>query len=268
MTFLQTFDMKKLIYLLCIITIASCNDSDEILGPATNVNLNINATFNGEPFEIGKAYTYPDGHKIKFDEFSFFIAGVTLLESETDDELDLLEVGLADFAASTGQAQPASFLIRTVPAVKYDAIRLSIGVPSKFNKPSILDYGAGHPVRSAYDTHFWDAGESFYFMKLGGVYDTNGDGVFGSSPEDDMFQHYPVKNANFITLTLQKELDIVEGKPFDLDLSVDILKLYEDEQTNTPLDFTKPENLSTIDPENDALSAFLMKNFQQALTAE
>lgn len=259
--------MKKLIYLLLLITITSCEE-DNILGPSATVNLNFHANFNGEPLVLGKSYTYPDGRKIKFDEFSFFVAGVTLQEAETDDELDLLEVGLADFSGSTAAAQPATFSIRSVPAVKYDAIRLSIGVPSKFNKSSILDYGQGHPVRLAYDTHFWEDGSSFYFMKLDGVYDANNDGVLNANAGDSHFEHFPVKNANFTTFTIEKEFTVEDGKPFDLDLEVDILKLYEEAATSSALDFSKAENLSTINPLNEELSAFLMGNFKLALTAE
>ncbi len=259
--------MKKLIYLLFLITIASCEE-DNILGPSATVNLNLHANFDGEPLVLGKTYTYPDGRKIKFEEFSFFIAGVTLQEAETDDELDLLEVGLADFSGSTSEAKPATFSIRSVPAVKYDAIRLSIGVPSKLNKSSILDYGLGHPVRQAYDTHFWQDGGSFYFMKLDGVYDSNGDGTLDANAGDSSFEHYPVKNTNFTTFTVEKEFTVEDGKPFDLDLEVDILKLYEEAATSTALDFSKAENLSTINPLNEELSAFLMGNFKRALKAE
>jgi hypothetical protein len=61
---------------------------------------------------------------------------------------------------------------------------------------------------------------------------------------------------------------VENGKPLDLDLEVDILKLYEEAATGNALDFSKTENLSTINPINDVLSAFLMGNFKRALTAE
>ena len=261
--------MKRLIYLLIIFAAVSC-EKEKNLGPAATVNLNLHATFDGEPLVIGKAYDYPDGQKIEFNEFNFFIANVTLLEAETNDELDLLEVGLADFSKNTDPAdvQPATFNIRSVPAVKYKGMRISIGVPSKFNKSSILDYGVGHPVRQAYDTHFWKDGGSFFFMKLDGVYDLNGDGVFGALPEDYPFEHFPMKNSNFKTLTLLKTFNVEDGKPFDLNLTVDVMKLYIDPVDGKPLDLDNVANLSTYNPENTALSSFFMGNFVRALTAE
>jgi hypothetical protein len=269
MIFFKIINMKKLVFLLIIFAAVSC-EKEKILGPATTVNLNLNATFDGQPLVIGKSYDYPDDNKIKFNELNFFVANVTLLEAETDDELDLLEVGLADFSKNTDPAnvQPATFSIRSVPAVKYRGVRISIGVPSKFNKASILDFGAGHPVRQAYDTHFWKDAGSFFFMKLGGVYDLNGDGVFGSLPEDHPFEHFPMKNPNFKTLTLLKTFNFEEGKTFNLDLSLDVMKLYIDPVDGKPLDLENTANLSTYNPENTALSTFFMSNVGRALTVK
>lgn len=261
--------MKKLFYLLIIFAVLSC-EKEKHLGPAATVHLNLHAAFDEQLFVIGKAYDYPDGEKIKFEEFNFFIANVTLLEAETDDELDLLEVGLADFSENTDPSdiQPSTFTIHSVPAVKYKGLRISIGVPSRLNKSSILDYGAGHPVRQAYDTHFWPDAGSFFFMKLNGVYDENGDGIFTGQPEDHPFEHFPMKNSNFRTFTFLRPFTVEDGKTFDLDLIVDVMDLYIDPVDGKPLDLDNADNLSTYNPENEALSAFFMNNFGRAITIE
>lgn len=261
--------MKKLFYLLVIFAVVSC-EKEKHLGPAATVQLNVHATYDGQPFVAGKAYEYPDGELIKFDEFNFFISNVTLLEAETDDELDLLEIGLADFSQNTTPSgvKPATFTIHSVPAVKYKGLRISIGVPSKMNKSSILDYGAGHPVRQAYDTHFWPDAGSFFFMKLDGVYDENGDGIFTGLPEDHPFEHFPMKNSNFRTFTFQYPFTVEDGKTFDLNLLVDIKHLYIDPVDGKPLDLDNPDNLSTYSPENGTLSTFFMSNFGRAITFE
>lgn len=259
--------MKKLIFFLLITSLFACNEDDYKLGPSATVNLNIHATFNDEPLVIGKAYTFPDGNKIKFDDFSFFVSKVVLHESETTDELDLLEVGLADFSGNTDPnlVEPATFAIRSVPGTSYQRVDVSIGVQSKFNKESILDYGIGHPVRQAYDTHFWPEKGSFFFMKMAGVYDLNNDGVFTGLPEDHPFEHFTFGNDNYTTLTFNHNFTVQDNQPFNLDLTIDLAKLYIEPSTLKPIDMENTDNLSTYDPENDALDAFFMNNFVRAL---
>lgn len=259
--------MKKIFYIFFLTTLFSCTDDPYILGPSATVNLNINATFFGEPLVIGKTYQYPDGHKIRFDEFSFFVANVVLKEAETSDELDLLEVGLADFSGNTdpNNVQPATFTIHSVPGGEYKGLELKVGVPSKFNKASILEYGTGHPVRQAYDTHFWPEDGSFFFMKMAGVYDLNSDGVFAAFPEDHPFELFPAGNDNYTSLTFSHPFTIVDNVPFNLNLSIDLGQLFMDQSISQPLDLGDTANLSTYDPENEALSSFVMGNLVRAL---
>ena len=260
--------MKKIFYFISLILLASCRE-EAIIGPTGNVSLNIHAFFAGQPLVLDQPYLFGSANQVKFDQFNFFISDVKLLEAETEDETDLLEVALADFSGNTSPAnvQPATFDFGTVPAVKYRGIKISIGVPSGLNKSSVSGFGAGHPLKKAFDTHFWEDGNSFFFMKLAGVYDLNGDGSFGSSPEDNPFELFPAKNGNFQTLTLLKTFTLTNGETVDLDLLLDVLKLLQNTDNQT-IDFTTPTNLSTYDPENDDLSALLMGNFETALELE
>ena len=252
--------MKNLFYFILLVSLASCVEEQQILGPSGNVNLNIHAQFAGNPLVMDQPYLFGSANQVKFDQFNFFISNVTLLEAETEDETDLLEVELADFGAS----DVANFVFKVVPAVKYRGLKISIGVPSGLNKSSVQSYGAGHPLKQAFDTHFWEDGNSFFFMKMAGVYDLNGDGSFGTSPEDNPFELFPAKNGNFQTLTLLKSFTLENGQTVDLDLSVDVLKLLQSADNQT-IDFTDPANLSTYNPENSDLSALLMGNFETAV---
>jgi len=257
--------MKKIFYFITLILLASCRE-EAIIGPTGNVNINLHAVFAGQPFVLGQPYLFGSANQVKFDQFNFFISDVKLLEAETEDETDLLEVALADFSGNTSPAnvQPATFEFNTVPAVKYRGVKISIGVPSRLNKSSVQSYGAGHPLKKAFDTHFWEDGNSFFFMKMAGVYDLNGDGSFGTSPEDNPFELFPAKNGNLQTLTLLKTFTLGNGQTVDLDLSVDLLKLLQSADNQT-IDFANPANLSTYNPENNDLSALLMGNFKTAL---
>lgn len=260
--------MKKLLFLFLPIALFSCEKESHLLGPSANVNLNIYAVWDTLPLVLNQPLPYSEEQKLQFSELNFFISNVTLLEEESADELDFLEVGLADFSANTspGAVQPAKFSVRDVPAVSYKAIRLSIGVPSNLNKASVGSYGAGHPLKAAFDTHFWSAGKSFFFLKMAGIFDSNLDGTITGLPEDLPFELFPAKNANFITLTFTKHFSPEDGKPLDLNLKLDVKKLFLED--GKLLDLTDPANLSTYNPENPALSALLMSNFQRALSWE
>lgn len=257
--------MKKFCYLLLLISLAACEE-EKVLGPSGNINLNINALFAGNPLVMDQPYLFGTTNQVKFDQFNFFISNVTLLEAETEDETDLLEVALADFSDNTSPSSvtPEVFNFHTVPAVKYRGIKIGIGVPSGLNKSSVQNFGAGHPLKQAFDTHFWKDGGSFFFMKAAGVYDLDGDGVFEDSPEDSHFELFPSKNANFKTVIILKPFTLENGKTVDIDMTVDVLKLLQTADNQT-IDFTNPANLSTYNPDNEELSNLLMGNFEKAI---
>ena len=248
-----------------MVALAGCEE-EPLLGPSGTVDLHIHALFADNQLSLGEPYLFGMANKIKIDELNFFISNVKLLEEETTDETDLLDIAFADFSDNTS-GTTESFSFRAVPAVKYRGFKISIGVPSSLNKSSVSGYGAGHPLKKNFDTHFYSDGNSFYFMKLAGVYDLNGDGIFGTAPEDNPFELFPFKNGNFKTVTILKSFELTDGKSLDLNLNVDILKLLQSTD-NQVIDLSEPTNLSTYNPENNDLSALLMGNFETALELE
>ncbi len=246
--------MKKLFYLILLVAVVGCEE-EPLLGPSGTVNLHINAVFAGNPLVLGQAYQAGSVEQLQFDELNFFISNVKLLEEETTDETDLLDIGFADFSDNNG-GEAESYTFRAVPAVKYRGIEIGIGVPPSSNKSSATSLGAGHPLKKNFDTHFWEAGNSFFFMKLAGVYDVSG--------AEAGFQLFPAKDDNYRVVTIYKSFELADGETLDLNLEMDILKFLQDTD-NQMIDFTDPANLSTYNPENDALSALLMGNLDTAL---
>jgi hypothetical protein len=249
--------MKKIAFFILLIAIAGCEE-EPLLGPSGTVNLHINALFAGNPLVLGQAYQAGSVEQLQFDELNFFISNVKLLEEETTDETDLLDIGFADFSDNSG-GEDESYTFRAVPAVKYRGIKIGIGVPPSSNKSSASSLGAGHPLKKNFDTHFWSDGGSFFFMKLAGIYDVGG--------AEAAFELFPAKNDNYQALTIFKSFELKDGETLDLNLNLDILKLLQD-TNNQMIDFTDPKNLSTYNPENDALSALLMGNLETALELE
>ena len=257
--------MKKLLFFLLLSTaVFSCGD-DDIVSPTTVVNLHFKAVYDGSPLVMYEKYTYPDNHLIRFQTFNFFIADVALLEDTGADEAELVDIEFVDFSnnTTTGEAEtPVSFTKTKVPAGTYKGIRVNIGVPADLNNSAAGQFGAGHPLKKTFTSHFWSDWKSFIFMKSEGSYDLDGDGTFSAS--DRGFEHHPGTNDVFQTVTILSPIVLEEGKPFDLNLVVDILKVYE--KDGIALDLSDPANKDTQEASDLPLANYLVGNFTQALT--
>jgi hypothetical protein len=260
--------MKKLLFLLMLgpVFFTACDD-DEITSPTTTVNLNFKAVYDGTPLvSVSDKYLYPDGKQVKFQTFNFYIADVVLIEEEGADEAELVDIGFVDFSDNTTLAEaetPATFTKQKVPAGKYKGIKIGLGVPADLNTASANQFGSGHPLRKTYNSHFWTDWGSFIFMKLEGVYDKDANGFDGNDPG---FGHHPGTNEVYRTVTLLRNIELKEGQPFDLNLVVDVRKLYE--ANGSYLDLADPANLYTHNPNDLTIANYLMNNFSQALVLQ
>jgi len=261
--------MKKLLFLslLAGATIFTACKDDDMPHPSTTVNLNFKAVYDGKPLvTISDKYVYPDGNEIKFQTFNFYIAEVVLLGDDGGDEAELVDINFVDFSDNTSLAEagkPVTFTKKQVPAGNYKGIRIGIGVPADLNNAAANQFGSGHPLRKTYNSHFWSDWGSFIFMKLEGVYDKDGNGFDGNDPG---FGHHPGTNDVYRTVTLARNIELKEGQPFDLNIVVDALKLYE--ANGSYLDLSDPANLYTHNPNDLSIAIYLMNNFNQALLLE
>ncbi len=260
--------MKKLLFILILgpLFFTACDD-DEVLGPTTTVNLNFKAVYDGKPLvSISDKYLYPDGKQVKFQAFNFYISDVVLIEGETGDEAELVDIEFVDFSDNTtpGEAEtPVSFTKQRVPAGNYTGIRIGFGVPTDLNTAAANQFGSGHPLRKTYNTHYWTDWGSFIFMKIEGVYDKDGNGFDGNDPG---FGHHPGTNEVYREVTLSRNIELKEGQPFNLNLVVDVRKLYE--ANGDYLDLSNPANLYTHNPNDLTIAKYLMDNFSQAIVLE
>lgn len=258
--------MKKLL-LLFLTGMAFFSCDDDPARPEATAHLNFRAVYDGSPLVMYQDYTYPDNRLIRFQNFNFFISNVVLLPSEGSDEVKLTDIEFVEFSENTAinEAQtPVTFSKKNIPAGNYKGIRIGIGVPSNLNNANAGQFSAGHPLKKTFTTHFWSDWKSFIFMKCEGIYDLDGNGIFSAT--DRGFEHHPGMDAVYQNLTLLKPIVIEEGKPFDLNLVVDVLKIYE--MGGNYLDLADPINKDTQEASDLPLALSLMQNFAQALTLE
>lgn len=266
---IKFFTMKKLLFFLSIAAVfffLACNDDD---GPNafTTVNFNLKAKYDNKLLvTITDKYVYPDGREVKFQTFNFFISNVALLADDGSDDAELVEVDFVDFSDHTTVSEaekPITFTKQRVPVGKYKGVKIGLGVPAGMNKSSANQLSSDHPLRKAYNTHFWSDWGSFIFMKLEGVYDKDGNGFDGNDPG---FGHHPGTNEVYRTVTLPQTIELKEGQPFDLNLVIDVKKIYE--ANGSYLDLSNPSNLYTHNPNDLTIAKYLMDNFNQAIQFE
>ncbi|MEZ4959524.1 MAG: MbnP family protein [Saprospiraceae bacterium] len=257
---------KFLLFLVLGLWVASCKDDD--IGPTTTVNLNFKATYDGRPLVFtDSVYVYPDGHLIKFDRLNFFISDIALLEAQGSGEAGLIDIGFLNFSDNSTLPEAETPLVvsnNKVPVGQYKAIRIGIGVPASLNRSSSTTLPTGNPLRDNAG-EFWSDWDSYIFLKSEGKFDADGSGQFGDGPKEG-FGHHPGTDEVYRSITFTHPIVLEEGKPFDLNFVLDILKLYV--KDGVALDLTKPENLDTQSPSDLELAKFLMNNLLQALALE
>ena len=263
--------INPILFLLAIFTVslaASCGDDDAPLGPTTTVNMNWTGVYETDPLVmINDAYKYPDGRQVTFKDVNFFISNVSLLEAETGDEVELIEVEYVDFSNNTSTAeaeQPITFVTNLVPVGNYKGIRIGFGVPEDLNNENANQFGAGHPLRKNFG-QFWSDWESFIFTMINGQYDENGDGVFDAS--DPGFSHHLGSDAVYRTVTIDKQFQLVEGESFDLNVVFDLRKFYARSDSDY-FDMTDPANRHTNDPSDLTVAEYMVENFKTAVSVE
>ncbi|HFA49058.1 MAG TPA: hypothetical protein ENJ95_08580 [Bacteroidetes bacterium] len=260
--------MKNLFFLfLLALAFAACKDDEAVVGDTATVNLNFKAVYSGEPFVTNNfdfQYKYPDGREIAFDTFNFFISDVVLLEENSGDEAELIDLEFINFTANNSLAaaeKPITFSPNFIPAGKYKGIRIGIGVPADINNSNYIDFGASHPLRR-HASEFWSGWDSFVFVKLGGSYDIEGDGI--GNGDDVPFAHQLASNAVYRSVTINTPIVVEGGKDLDLNIVVDALKLYQNDAGY--LEMSDEENRATNDPGNLGVAISIVDNWSGAVS--
>lgn len=257
--------MRKYLFLsLLAFSFFACKDDDQPSNTDATVHMNFKAAYEGNPLVLYQALDYPDGNKIRFQNFNFFVSNVTLLgDGDTPDYL-LSEVEFIDFGGNldlTAAQSPQTLEYKKVPPGTYRGISIDFGVPAELNNSEAGSLPSDNPLRQAFTTHFWTDWGSFIFMKSEGIYDLNGDGTFNQS--DQGFEHHPGMDDVLKSVTKLKSFTLEEGKTFDLDLVADLFDIYV--ENGVPLDLSDPANKDTQEAIDLPLAIELMSHWEQAL---
>jgi hypothetical protein len=168
--------MKIIQYLvfsgLIALLIFACKDDDK----EGTLTLHFKAVYDGQPLQTFHTYAYDPVQQIQFNLLSMYISDFTLYNSSSQKNLrdiELIDIGFDDLQKA---ADGYTVVIDNVPAASYDGVLFGIGVPQDQNAKKPADFPSSSPLSKT--GFYWEAWDSFIFMKTEGRLDTVGSGNF------------------------------------------------------------------------------------------
>jgi len=222
----------------------------------STLGVSFTANYDGDPLVMNEnVYDY-NGNSIRFSKVNFYLSNITLGGVELSDitYVDLTKTHVNEGAAKEGTALSFS----KIPVDDYKTIAFGIGVSADLNRTKPGDYSTSHPLGSDNSGEYWEAWDSYIFVKIEGQYDADGDGFDG---EDVSFAYHVGQDEFYKKLSADFESPIAlqAGVDTNIEFRIDIKKL-----------FTKADNelmtLSAHDPNNQMETMqLIMDNFTKAL---
>ena len=182
--------LSSIIFTALILCFISGCDSDK----EGSLILQFRANYDGEPLTMLSEKTF-SGLPIRFGHLSMYVSDIQLLK---DGGTELLsEVELVDLSYNDPVSASEGFSIQFdgIPEGDYIGIRFSIGVPADLNAKVPTDFSSSHPLsRTGY---YWQAWESYIFMKIEGNLDSALPGSFETpfayhTGSDELFRTFEI----------------------------------------------------------------------------
>lgn len=183
------------------------------------INFRFKAVYDGQPLKIFDTYNYPESEwKLYFTRLSFYLSDLTL--KSADKEYNLVEIDYLNLTNSHVDANNDKGLEYTIGGVapgQYTSFDFSIGVEPRANGLLPKDFPAGHILSS--NAEYWTAWKSYIFFRPEGKIDF-GNGVY------ENFALHLGGNESYVTITMDKTFEVVEGKETIVDVTIDMKKFF------------------------------------------
>ena len=165
--------MKPFYYLISILfllVVAGCDKDRD-----GSLTLNFKGEYDQDPlvmFDEHLLGTLP----LRFSHLSMYISDIELLKdggSQHLSDIELIDLSYNDVTTATAGT---SIQFDNIPADSYTGLRFSIGVPADLNEQLPADFPSTNPLsRTGY---YWQAWQSYIFMKIEGSIETGLAGNF------------------------------------------------------------------------------------------
>lgn len=244
--------MKKLRFLLAFPVLLFVSCAKDVPVPVTgNVALRFTATMNGQPIEMNRVFSGPNGQRISLETFRFYISDILF------DSMLVKDVALVDFS-------PGIYLLNLeVPEGTYRDIRFGVGVEKSLNGTGdtafhAASYPASHPL-SIHNGMYWTWATGYIFARIEGRIDTS---QAQNRAPDFSFLYHPGTDSLYGTRTFSDAGIVVKyGSPAKLNFTLefnDVFRTPSDTIRMTEQPFTHTTNQFT-------LAQRVMTNLRQAI---
>jgi len=155
------------------ILVVSCDEDPPEMPLTTNVSMNMQLLYEGEPVVMLQNYEYPTGETFYLSRVSMFVADVKLddVQLKTEDYYSLTEAHSTTALAAEG----FTTVLGEVEEGSYDNLSFAIGVTAENNAMVPGDFTSTHVLSQAGE--YWSGWSSYVFYKIEGMLDSDGDGT-------------------------------------------------------------------------------------------
>ena len=262
-------------FLSIVFMVSSCDKNEPQVEPASDIELNFNANYEGELLLLEKEYNYEGDIPIKFAQFNFYIANVALIKQNGGEieETELLEIDFVDFPHNFNEAAEAekgqTVRINEIPVGEYDGIRIGFGVPADLNRTKPNDYSSESVMSKS--SHYWDGWSSYIFSKIEGKADIDKDGAFETNDGEGLAYHMGTDDV-YTTRTIFENLTLTENQTLNLQLNINLKDLFK--MSNPDFDangdgYLDIENYESVHGQDRLeVAKKMMNNFSEATTLD
>lgn len=196
---------------LIVLFVGSCKEDQDHEGSLT---LHFIAFYDGQPLTMFVTKPFTNPQQLQFTHLSFLVSDLVLLDQLSIVDLKDIELIDLSFDDVNGADQGYTIQINNLPAQSYTGIRFGIGVPPDLNSKKPANFASSHPLSKT--SYYWEAWNSFIFMKTEGRIDTLGNGGF-----DTGFAFHTGTNKLFSAFEKVIPITIEEGKNKGINIRID-----------------------------------------------
>lgn len=241
---------------LSLLLLAGCKKDQTGTVESSQLGISFTANYDGAPLVINEGVYDYNGNAIRFSKVNFYLSDVTLGGTELSDVnfIDITNSHLTEASSMEG----TNINFSKIPVDDYPQLAFGIGVSADLNRTKPSDYATSHPLGSDMSGEYWEAWDSYIFVKIEGQYDVDGDGFDADDVpfsyhvgQDEMYRRW---RGDFET-----PISLEANTAKNIEFSIDVKKLLM--QNNGEL-----ITLSAHDPNNQQeIMRLIMDNFEKAL---
>lgn len=239
--------VKFFVFLMTIFVMMGCKTQTSAnVTPQVSMNLQIVPDYNGAPLVMYKTYTF-NGKPIQFTRFSFILSRLCGSASANCQNRQMQ----FDFAVNTDSVSALKGLtnsFQTDPTALQNIV-LGFGVDSISNAVPPAQQNQNSPLANG--LNYWDAWNSYIFLKIEGMYDKDGDGVF-----ETPFALHTGGNPTYSEKTFNLNNNFTNATSLRLLFNVNLAKIINDINLNVTTQTHKSGDLP--------LMQTMMNNFNVA----